>query len=162
VKTAADYSPGDVFEVDTRFGALRVTLLELNDDVYRAEVEAGPTASGGPPHRHLHQQERFLVHDGTLRVRTGLRGSRLCRAVSPRPPLARSRHTDKVESDERARFTVEFAPSLQVADYFLELSELKEPGLRDLARPAREYPREHFYLPVIPPRLQRALLRPLA
>jgi hypothetical protein len=38
----------------------------------------------------------------------------------------------------------------------------ESPGLRDLARLAKRYPREHFYLAYIPPALQRALLRPLA
>jgi hypothetical protein len=99
------------------------------------------------------------VHEGVLRVRRGLFGSHL---VGPGEEIvipAGRPHTFRVES-ERARFTAEFTPPLRVADYFLELFELDDPGLRDLARMARDYPAEHFYLAVVPPGVQRALLRP--
>jgi len=49
-----------------------------------------------------------------------------------------------------------------VADYFLELFNLGQPGLRTAARLAHKYPDEHFYLPVVPPAVQRLLLRPFA
>jgi mannose-6-phosphate isomerase-like protein (cupin superfamily) len=150
---AADYAPGAVF--DGRF--MTSTLLELSDSAFRTEVEARRGAGGGPLHRHMHQEERFVVHDGALRVWTGLRGSRRVGAgeeivVPPGRP-----HTFRVEGD-RARFTAEFTPPLRVADYFLELFGIDDPGLRDVARLARKYPREHFYLPVVPARVQRAFL----
>jgi Cupin domain len=140
----------------------RSTLLELDDEIFRVEVEADGTANGGPLHRHLDQQERFVVHEGTLRVRLGHRGR--TRLVGPGeevvvPPGCP--HTFRVQADH-ARFTAEFTPPLRVPDYFLELRELRRPSLRDLARLARDYPREHFYLAFVPPALQRLLLRPLA
>ncbi|HET8757740.1 MAG TPA: cupin domain-containing protein [Solirubrobacteraceae bacterium] len=155
--SAADYTPGAVFH--GRF--MTSTLLELSDAMFRSEVEARRGAGGGPLHRHLHQQERFAVHDGALRVWTGLRGSRLVRAgeeivVPPGRP-----HTFRV-AGERARFTAEFTPPLRVADYFLELFALERPGLRDIARLAGRYPREHFYLPVVPARVERAVLAMIA
>jgi mannose-6-phosphate isomerase-like protein (cupin superfamily) len=152
--TASDYAPGSVFPGEL----MTSTLRELSDAILRLDVEARRGAGGGPLHRHLHQRERFVVHAGTLRVRTGLRGSRLVTAgedivVPPGRP-----HTFSVES-EHARFTAEFTPPLQVADYFLELSAHERPALRDIARLAARYPREHFYLPVLPPRFQRGVLR---
>ncbi|HWK27056.1 MAG TPA: cupin domain-containing protein [Solirubrobacter sp.] len=150
---AADHAPGTVFH--SQF--MTSTLLELSASAFRVEVEARRGAGGGPLHRHLHQTERFIVHDGALRVRLGLRGSRLVAAgeeiiVPPGRP-----HTFRVEGD-RARFTAEFTPPLQVADYFLELFALEDPALRDVARLASRYPREHFYLPLVPARVQRAFL----
>jgi mannose-6-phosphate isomerase-like protein (cupin superfamily) len=153
IPRAADYAPGAVFTSEL----MTSTLLELSDTVFRSEVEARRGANGGPLHRHLHQEERFLVHEGALRVRSGLRGSRL---VGPGEEIvipAGRPHTFRVEG-ERARFTAEFTPPLRVADYFLELFALEQPRLRDLARLCRAYPDEHFYLAVLPPRLQRALL----
>jgi quercetin dioxygenase-like cupin family protein len=151
---ARDYTPGAVFEYDS----MRSTLLELSEEVFRTEVEATADASGGPLHRHLHQEERFLVHEGVLRVRTGLFGSRLVGpgeeiVIPPGRP-----HTFSVVTDS-ARFTAEFTPPLQVADYFLELFQVGEPGIGDLANLAARYPREHFYLALVPPAVQRALLR---
>jgi mannose-6-phosphate isomerase-like protein (cupin superfamily) len=151
--TAADYAPGAVFH--SQF--MTSTLLELSDSAFRTEVEARRGAGGGPLHRHLHQEERFVVHDGVLRVWTGLRGSQLVTAGEQIIVPAGRPHTFRVEG-ERARFTAEFTPPLQVADYFLELFALDDPGLRDIARLAGRYPREHFYLPLVPARLQRAFL----
>jgi quercetin dioxygenase-like cupin family protein len=152
--TARDYRPGAVFEYDS----MRSTLLELSEEVFRTEVEATSAASGGPLHRHLDQEERFIVHEGVLRVRTGLFRSRLVHpgedvVIPPGRP-----HTFSVVT-ERARFTAEFTPPLEVADYFLELFELGEPGIGELADLAARYPREHFYLAVVPPVVQRVLLR---
>jgi quercetin dioxygenase-like cupin family protein len=154
---AAQYKPGATFE---GLG-MRSTLLELSDAVFRSEVEAASDASGGPLHRHLHQSERFIVQQGKLEIRTGLRARRVIgpgeeSLIEPGRP-----HTFSVVG-ESATFIAEFTPPLQVADYFLELMALESPGLRDLARLAKRYPREHFYLAYIPPALQRALLRPLA
>jgi mannose-6-phosphate isomerase-like protein (cupin superfamily) len=154
---AAQYEPGAVFEGLS----MRSTLLELSEEAFRTDVEAGPDASGGPLHRHMHQSERFVVSEGTLEVRTGLRGRRRVRPgedvlIPPATP-----HTFSVLGDS-ARFEAEFRPSLRVADYFLELMELDSVGLRDLARLAQRYPDEHFYLPIVPPAAQRLLLKPLA
>jgi quercetin dioxygenase-like cupin family protein len=151
------YAPGDVFEYET----MRSTLLALDDEVFRTEVEAQPTARGGPLHRHLHQEERFIVKEGVLRVRLGFRGSRL---VGPGEEIvipAGRPHTFSVETNG-ARFTAEFKPPLRLPHYFRELFELADPGLRALAGLARRYPEEHLYLAVIPPTVQRMALRPFA
>jgi mannose-6-phosphate isomerase-like protein (cupin superfamily) len=112
-----------------------------------------------PRYVHLHQEERFLVHEGVLRVRRGLFGSHLVgRGEEIAIPAGRP-HTFRVES-ERARFTAEFTPPLRMADYLLELFGIDDPGLRDLARLARDYPAEHFYVALVPPLVQHALLRP--
>lgn len=155
-----EFAPGDVLEAKAL--AMRSTLLELSDRVLRTEVVAGPTANGGPLHRHMHQEERFDVHAGALRVRLGLRHSRIVTTgesvtVPPRTP-----HTFKVDSPDGARFTATFTPPLRILEYFGELFALDQPRLRDIARLAHEYPAEHFYLPLVPPALQRALLRPAA
>jgi quercetin dioxygenase-like cupin family protein len=150
---AADFAPGAVFHS----AFMTSTLLELSESVFRTEVRARRGAGGGPLHRHIHQAERFIVHDGALRVWTGLHGPRLVAAGEEITIPAGRPHTFRVDG-ERARFTAEFTPPLQVADYFLELFALEDPGLRDLARLARRYPREHFYLPFVPARLQRAFL----
>jgi hypothetical protein len=52
---ADSFAPGDGFESE-KF-SLRSALLELNDEVFRTEVATGPTANGGPLHRHLHREE---------------------------------------------------------------------------------------------------------
>jgi mannose-6-phosphate isomerase-like protein (cupin superfamily) len=151
--TAADYAPGAVFH--SQF--MTSTLLELSEAAFRTEVEARHGAGGGPLHRHLHQAERFIVHDGALRVWTGPRRPRRVTAGEEIVVPAGRPHTFRVEG-ARARFTAEFTPPLQVADYFLELFALDDPGVRDIARLAGRYPREHFYLPYVPARLQRGFL----
>jgi hypothetical protein len=109
----------------------------------------------------MSQEERFHVLDGVMRVRRGLRDVRL---VGPGEEItipAGRAHTFSIEG-EGARFIATFTPPLRVPEYFVELFEIGKPGLRDLARLARAYPAEHFYLPVVPPAVQRALLRPFA
>jgi hypothetical protein len=39
------------------------------EEVERAHVEGTERANGGPPHIHLLQEERFIVHTGALNVR---------------------------------------------------------------------------------------------
>ncbi len=154
---AAQFEPGAEFDGLS----LHTTLLELSDEVFRTEVRASFDATGGPLHRHMHQRERFLVQEGALEVRTGLRGRRLVGPGEEVTIVPGRPHTFSVQGSS-ARFIAEFSPALKVADYFLELSELDDPGIRDIARLAHRYPVEHFYLPVVPPAVQRALLRPLA
>ncbi len=151
------YEIGEEGELDS----MRSTPLEMSDDVFRTRVTAGPNAGGGPLHRHMHQTERLAVEEGTLRVRTGLRGSRLIGpgedvVIPPGTP-----HTFSVESPS-ARYIDEFTPRLKVPEYFEELFALNNPSLGDMARLAHKYPKEHFYLPMVPPVIQRAVLRPFA
>jgi mannose-6-phosphate isomerase-like protein (cupin superfamily) len=66
---------GDVLE--SPVFDLRAVVLETSRDLLRADVRVGARGNGGPLHRHLRQEERFLVRDGTLRVRDGFRESRV-------------------------------------------------------------------------------------
>jgi hypothetical protein len=58
---------GDVLESPVH--DLRAVVLETNRDPLKAEVHAGGLGNGGPLHRHLRQEERFLVREGALRIR---------------------------------------------------------------------------------------------
>lgn len=98
-------------------------------------IQGKAVPTGHRLHRHMNQSERFTVSDGVLNVRTGLRSRR---RIGPGEEIlipAGTPHTFSVEGD-----------SAHVV----------------LARLAQRYPREHFYLPVIPPVVQRALLRLVA
>ncbi len=162
------FSPGD--RLDNPALDLRSVVLEDSPDVLRSRVEAGPGGNAGPLHRHLRQEERFVVEEGTLRVRLGLRGSRLVSAGEQLAVPIGKAHTFRVEGDG-ARFVVEFRPAHQVAQFFRALFALASDGrltdrgnprLIDLAVLMQRYPEDFFYAPVIPPAMQRALARPLA
>jgi mannose-6-phosphate isomerase-like protein (cupin superfamily) len=111
-------APGDV--LDSPAFDLHVVVLETSRDLLRADVRAGGRGNGGPLHRHLRQEERFLVRDGALRVRQGLRGARVVEAggevaVPPGTP-----HTFQVVGDE-AHFIAEFRPAWRIAEVFRDL-----------------------------------------
>src|SRR4029079_11177708 len=70
---------------------LRAEVLAVDRDLLRADVHCREGGNGGPLHRPLRQEERFIVLEGALRVREGLRDSRIVRAgeeiaISPRTP----------------------------------------------------------------------------
>ena len=142
-------------------GPTHSTPLDESGDVFSTRAQASRNAGEGPLHRHMHQTERIVVEEGMLRVRTGLRGSRV---VGPGEevviPPGKS-HTFTVQSSS-ARYITQFTPRLKLPDYYRELFTLDNPGLGDMARLARKYPMEHFYLPIVPPVIQRAVLRPFA
>jgi mannose-6-phosphate isomerase-like protein (cupin superfamily) len=159
---------GDVLE-SAALG-LRAEVLETDRNLFRTDVHATRGGNGGPLHRHLRQEERFLVHDGTLRVRDGLRGARLVGpgdevAIRPGRP-----HTFSVVS-ERAHFTAEFRPAWEIAEVFRDvfalLGETRRAHRRNL-RPKDaailidRYPEDFFYLALLPAAFQRALARILA
>lgn len=145
-------------------------VLDSSPQILRAEVEAGRGGNGGPLHRHLRQEERFVVREGTIKVRQGLRGSRL---VGPGETVAVAigkPHTFEVDGGG-ARFVTEFRPAHRIGEFFRELFALAaegrldrrgNPRLTDLAVLMERYPEDFFYLPVMPPAVQRALGRPLA
>jgi mannose-6-phosphate isomerase-like protein (cupin superfamily) len=149
---------------------LRAVVLDSSPEILRADVEAGSGGNGGPLHRHLRQEERFVVREGTIRVRQGLRGSRLLGpGETVAVPIGRP-HTFTVEGGG-ARFITEFRPAHRIAEFFIELFALAtegrldrrgNPRLTDLAVLMERYPEDFFYLPVIPPGVQRALGRALA
>jgi mannose-6-phosphate isomerase-like protein (cupin superfamily) len=168
LKQVGEISPGD--ELVNPALRLSAVVLDSTPQLLRAEVDAGRGGNGGPLHRHLRQEERFIVQEGTVKIRQGLRGSRL---VGPGEKLAvpaGTPHTFEVVGDG-ARFVTEFRPAHRVGAFFRELFALAtegpldrrgNPRPTDLAVLMQRYPEDFFYLPVIPPAVQRALARPLA
>jgi mannose-6-phosphate isomerase-like protein (cupin superfamily) len=161
-------APGDV--LDSQALGLRATVLESDGDLFRADVRASGGGNGGPLHRHLRQEERFLVHEGALRVREGIRGARIVEAgeeVAIRPGRP---HTFAVVS-ERAHFTAEFRPAWEIAEVFRDVFALLDERrvgrrgvlrLKDVALLIDRYPDDFFYSALLPTALQRALALPLA
>jgi quercetin dioxygenase-like cupin family protein len=161
-------APGDV--LDSPAFDLHIVVLDTSRDLLRAEVQAGSRGNGGPLHRHPRQEERFLVRDGALRVRQGLRGARVVEAgaevaVPPGRP-----HTFEVVSDE-AHFIAEFRPAWQIAEVFRDLFALfaegrldrrGNPKLSDVAVLIERYPEDFFYAPIVPTAIQRLIAGLLA
>jgi mannose-6-phosphate isomerase-like protein (cupin superfamily) len=151
---------GDVLE--SPVFDLHAVVLETSRDLLRSEVHVGRRGNGGPLHRHLRQEERFLVREGVLRVRDGFRASRLVEAgeevaIQPGRP-----HTFTVIGDG-AHFIAEFRPAWQIAEVFREIFALVDargkPDFADLLALSERYPDDFFYAPVIPPAFQRQLGR---
>lgn len=134
------------------------------EEVERAHVEGSKGANGGPPHIHLLQEERFLVHTGALRVRRGRDRIRVGSREEIRIP-PKVVHTFEAETE--STYTVEFRPALRIEEFFRELFALPtdrrgNPRIGDAARLMRAYPDEFLYLPFIPVSVQRALAVPLS
>jgi mannose-6-phosphate isomerase-like protein (cupin superfamily) len=161
-------SPGE--EIVNPALHLRAVVLDASPQILRAEVEAGRGGNGGPLHRHLRQEERFLVREGTIKVRQGLRSSQLAGpGQTVTLPIGRP-HTFEVEGGD-AHFVTEFRPAYNIGEVFKALFALAtegrldrrgNPRLTDVAVLMQRYPEDFFYLPVIPPGVQRALGWPLA
>jgi mannose-6-phosphate isomerase-like protein (cupin superfamily) len=134
------------------------------DEVERAHVEGAKGANGGPPHIHLLQEERFIVHSGALQVRRGRDRITVAAGQDIRIP-PRVPHTFRAESDSTYR--VEFRPALRIEQFFRELFALRtdrrgNPRIGDAARLMRAYPDEFLYLPFVPVSVHRALAVPLS
>lgn len=165
---AREILPGD--EVVNPALHIRAVVLDSSPEILRTEVEAGKGGNGGPLHRHLRQEERFIVREGTIKVKKGLRDSHL---VGPGETLAvpiGTPHTFEVEGGG-AGFVTEFRPAYRIGEFFWELFALAtegrldrrgNPRLTDLAVLMQRYPEDFFYLPMIPPGVQRALGWPFA
>jgi mannose-6-phosphate isomerase-like protein (cupin superfamily) len=165
---AAGISPGE--EIVNPALQLRAVVLDSSPQILRSEVEAGSGGNGGPLHRHLRQEERFVVREGTIKVRQGLRGSQLLGPGETVTVPIGTPHTFEVEGGD-ARFVTEFRPPHRIGEFFRELFALAtegrldrrgNPRLTDLAVLMQRYPEDFFYLPVIPPGVQRALGRLLS
>lgn len=133
-------------------------------EVGRAYNEGTKGANGGPPHIHLLQEERFIVHTGMLRVRRGHERLHVGAGEEVRIP-PRTVHTFRTEAP--STWTVEFRPQLRVWDFFCALFALPTnrrgyPRIGDLARLLRTFPDEFLYFPIIPVSVQKALAVPLS
>jgi len=133
-------------------------------EVARAHVEGTERANGGPPHIHLLQEERFIVHTGALNVRRGRDRIRVGAGGEIRIP-PKVVHTFQAEME--TSYTVEFRPSLRVWEFFRDLFALPtdrrgNPRIGDAARLMRAYPDEFLYFPIVPVPAQRALAVPLS
>jgi mannose-6-phosphate isomerase-like protein (cupin superfamily) len=133
-------------------------------EVERAHVEGTKSANGGPPHIHLLQEERFIVHTGALNVRRGRKKIRVGAGEEIRIP-PKVVHTFHAET--ASTYTVEFRPALHIAEFFRDLFALPtdrrgNPRIGDAARLMRAYPDEFLYFPLVPVSVQRALAVPLS
>jgi mannose-6-phosphate isomerase-like protein (cupin superfamily) len=149
---------------------LRATVVEATPAIVSSRVIGAPGANGGPLHRHLRTEERFIVESGTVRVRRGLRGSVLASAGDTVVIPAGQPHSFLVEGGE-AVFLTEFRPPHRIGDFFQELFALAtgghldkrgNPRPADLAVLMHAYPEDFFYPPLVPPALLRTLMWPLA
>jgi quercetin dioxygenase-like cupin family protein len=151
---------GDVLESPTF--DLRAVVLETSRHLLRAEVNVGRRGNGGPLHRHLRQEERFLVRDGVLRVRDGFRETRLVEAGEEVAILPGRPHTFTAVG-AGAHFIAEFRPAWHIAEVFRDVFALSDrhgrPRFTDLLALTQKYPEDFFYAPVIPPALQRGMGR---
>jgi mannose-6-phosphate isomerase-like protein (cupin superfamily) len=134
------------------------------EEVERADVEGSKGANGGPPHIHLHQEERFIVHTGALKVRRGRERIRVGPGEEIRIP-PKVVHTFQAETE--STYTVEFRPALRIEEFFRDLFALPtdrrgNPRLGDAARLLRAYPDEFLYIPFVAVSVQRALAVPLS
>src|SRR5215211_1705488 len=85
-----------------------------------AAERAGPVVPDLSDELTRDRLQRFLVHEGALRVREGIRGARVVEAgeeVAIRPGRP---HTFAVVS-ERAHFTAEFRPAWEIAEVFRDV-----------------------------------------
>jgi mannose-6-phosphate isomerase-like protein (cupin superfamily) len=154
---------GDVLE--SRALRLSATVIDSDPDLFRTDVHAEHGGSGGPLHRHLRQEERFLVREGTLRARDGLRDARLVEAGEEIAIPAGRAHTFKVVS-EHAHFIAEFRPAWEISrvfrDVFALVDERRAPRPTNVATLIDRYPEDFFYTALAPIALQRALARLVA
>jgi mannose-6-phosphate isomerase-like protein (cupin superfamily) len=125
---------------------------DSTDEVARAYVNGAKGANGGPPHIHLLQEERFIVHTGALNVRRGRDRMRVGAGEEIRiPPLVVHTFQAEIEST----YTVEFRPALRIEEFFRDLFALPtdrrgNPRIGDAARLMRAYPGEFLYFPLVP------------
>src|SRR3954466_5233708 len=86
-----------------------------SDDPNRliAETWVSPGGGAGPLHRHLHQSERFEVHDGAITVRLG-RTTHLLAAGDTFTIPAGAAHTFVNHTGEEAHIRTYFTPPMRL------------------------------------------------
>jgi mannose-6-phosphate isomerase-like protein (cupin superfamily) len=151
---------GDI--LDNGASELRSEVLRSSETLLRTQVEAGPNANGGPLHVHPRQEERFIVQEGALRVRLGLRGSHLIGPGQEIAIPAGKPHTFRVEGSG-ARFIAEFRPPHEIGELFVDLFAIGgTPRASDIADLMERYPDDFFYAPLVPRGVQRLAARIMA
>jgi quercetin dioxygenase-like cupin family protein len=126
-------------------------------DVLIGETWVSPGGGAGPLHRHLHQEERFEVHEGAITVRLG-RTRHVLKAgdtftVPPGAP-----HTFVNHTGAEAHIRTYFTPPMRLEQLFGELAAIGgKPSLGQAGRLMADYRDEFFYLAYVPVALQRAV-----
>src|SRR4051794_21242587 len=126
-------------------------------DVLVGETWVAPGGGAGPLHRHLHQSERFEVHDGAITVRLGRREQVLAVGETFTIP-AGAAHTFVNHTGHEAHIRTYFTPPMRLEAFFGELAAVGgKPSLRQAGWLMADYPDEFFYLARIPVTVQRAV-----
>ena len=160
---------GDV--IDNPVTGERITFLrtsaETGGSLAEMELALSPAAKLAAEHIHLHQEERFEVIDGLIRVRCSGTES-LARAGETVVVPAGSPHTWAPEGDTGARVRLTFTPGADIEEFFDEFFRLgregrtNAKGMPNLFVTARLGLAHDMYLPRPPVPLQRAAFRVLA
>ena len=114
----------------------------------------------------MRSEEKFVVEEGVLEIRIGLRGSRVARPGDEVSVRAGTPHTFAVVEGP-AVFVTEFRPPWRIGEVFIDLFGLPvgdngEPRMADLAVLMGRYPEDFFYAPIVPPAVQRLIGRLVA
>src|SRR3954453_16136573 len=122
-------------------------------DVLIGETWVTPGGGAGPLHRHLHQNERFEVHEGAITVRPGPAAPVLAAGETFTIP-AGAAHTFVNHTGGEAHIRTYFTPPMRLEAFFGELAAVGgKPSFAQAGWLMAEYPDEFFYLARIPVRL---------
>lgn len=146
----------------------RITFLDVTDQLLRFELLAWPDQPVPPLHVHPSAAERFVVHDGQVRITAG-RHVRVVGAGEDATAPPGVTHSYRVIGDESARMTVELTPPGGMPAFLDAVYALAEEGrttlggqprLRDIAALFAAHGND-IVLPGVPIPLQRAMWRAL-
>jgi len=163
--------PGDVIEnpvTGERMTFIR-TSAQTGGALAEMDLELSPTAALAAEHIHLHQEEKFHVLEGLIRVRCG--GDDSVRAAGETVVVpAGSPHAWAPEGKAGARVRITFTPGADIEQFFDEFFRLGREGrtnAKGMPSPfatARLGLAHEMYLakPPVPVPLQRAAFRVLA
>lgn len=146
-----------------------VRWLQIGSDnvLTRAELTVHPQASGPPAHIHPKSHERFEVHSGSIRLKSG-RVERVVEAGETAAIAPRTTHTWFNHTDEPAVVIVEMDPGYRFAQFIDQWYELARAGrlnsrgdlgLLDTTALFDATVLDTLALPGVPVALQKALFR---
>ena len=121
--------PGDVIEnpvTGERITFLR-TSAQTGGSLAEMELALSPTAHLAAAHIHLHQEERFEVIEGLIRIRCNAEESLVGAGATVAVP-AGSPHTWAPEGDKGARVKLTFTPGAGIEEFFDEFFRLGREG----------------------------------